>query len=336
MSYRIQRYDNRDEWLKGRQEGIGSSEVGPILGLSHFETPLKVWMRKQGLTPPQPETAAMRRGHRIEQMIATDFADATGAIIDPESVEDWHAVDTEKPWLRVSPDRLWWPAGTPFTEQVIENAYILECKSCQGNIAETDIFDVYPYWYPQVQYQMGVMGVKKCALAWVNVANPDLPFKFIYVDFDEKYYNGTIVPKLDTFWNENIIGCIQPDEVLDEDDAKLRWAKGEEGSEAVADDSLTAEVNEYANLKAQMKELESRCKDIELDVRKALQDKETLLTRDGQVLATWKTFVTAGKFDTERFKEENAELYEKYVAEKKESRRLTIKPPKPGVAKNVA
>ena len=52
----------------------------------------------------------------------------------------------------------------------------------------------------------------------------------------------------------------------------------------------------------------------------------TVYEADGETeAATWKTFVTAGKFDSAKFKEENPELYAKYVGDSKETRRLVIK-----------
>lgn len=324
--YSIVKYENREQWLAGREAGIGSSEVGTILGINHFDSPLKLWRRKQKIDPPTEESAAMRRGHRMEIVVANDFAEATGAIIDNDSVDDWHAVDNAKPYLRVSPDRLWWPAGTPATEQTLDNAYILECKTCQGNVEPDDVFDAYPYWYPQIQYQMGVMRIKKCAIAWINVANPDLPFRYKEVDFNEKYYNNVMLPKLDEFWNECIIGCVEPEEILDEEDAKLKWSKSTAGSSVVMSAKLALDVERYHALKLQSKTMETEMSNIELAIRKELGANETLLMPDGETeAATWKTFVTAGKFDSAKFKEENPELYAKYVGDSKETRRLVIK-----------
>lgn len=334
MAFKIVKYHNREEWLKGREAGIGSSEVGTILGINHFDSPLKLWRRKQKLDPPTEESSAMRRGHRMEIVVANDFAEATGAIIDNNSVDDWHAVDEEKPYLRVSPDRLWWPKGTPVTEQTIANALILECKTCQGNVTEDEVFDAYPYWYPQIQYQMGVMGVKKCAIAWINVANPDLPFRYKMVDFNEKYYNSVMIPKLDHFWNECIVGCVEPEEVLDEEDAKLKWSKSTPKTSVTMEMSLASKLSRYQALKDQCKGYKDEMDAIELEVRKALGTNEVLLMPDGETeAATWKTFVTSGKFNDKRFKEENPELYEKYVDEGKETRRLVIKSLKPAPAK---
>lgn len=324
MSYYIQRYKDRDEWLKGRAEGLGSSEVGTILGVNHFDTPLRLWRRKVGLDKPQGESAAMKRGHRVEIVVANDFAEATGAIIDPGSVEDWHAVDVDRPYLRVSPDRLWWPEGTPKAEQTPENAFILECKTCQASVDAKTVFEVYPYWYCQVQYQMGVMGIRRCAVAWINVKNPDLPFDYTMVEFNSNYYHRTMLPALEHFWNDCIVGGLQPDEVIDEEDAKLMFAPVEDSSV-----TATQEIEElcyrFQRLKAHVAEMEKEMKDIELECRKALGNNETLKGPSGLTLATFKTYISKGSFDKERFRTENKELYDEYVTEPTETKRFTMK-----------
>ena len=60
MSYTIIRQKNREEWLKDRSCGIGSSEVATVLGLNPWETPLQLWRRKKGIDPPKAENFAMK------------------------------------------------------------------------------------------------------------------------------------------------------------------------------------------------------------------------------------------------------------------------------------
>ena len=59
MSTTIIRPKDREAWLQGRKQGIGSSEVGTILGLNPFETPYQLWRRKRGMDAPVEENEAM-------------------------------------------------------------------------------------------------------------------------------------------------------------------------------------------------------------------------------------------------------------------------------------
>lgn len=327
--YDIVKYANRDEWLEGRKLGIGSSDVGIILGLNKYSTPLRLWLKRTGRTAPEAENAAMSRGHRMEVVVANDFAAATGAVIDNNSVDDWHAVDRDRPFLRVSPDRLWWPEGTPEGERTTESALILECKTCTADVTPETVFDAFPYWYAQVQYQMGVMGVGRCALAWINVGTPNLPFGYTFVDFDAKYYGGVMVPALEKFWNENIVGGAMPETITDDEDAIIRYRKAEEGSKSVASEQVVARIARCKAVEEQIKTLEKEADDIKLEVKTAMGEAETLVAPDGKtVVATWKNCSVAGRFDSKRFKEENPETYEKYMSGGGETRRLTLRAPK--------
>ena len=108
MSTTIIRPKDHQEWLKYRGSGIGSSEVATIVGLNPFETPYQLWRRKVGIDPPVEENFAMRAGHILEPAVAKFWEDATGREVDLSSEGDWLIVDDAKPFLRVSPDRLYW------------------------------------------------------------------------------------------------------------------------------------------------------------------------------------------------------------------------------------
>ena len=110
---KILRPSSREEWLKERERGIGSSEVGTILGVNPFETPYQLWRRKRGLDEPKQETFAMKAGHYLEDAVSKFYADATGKEIIKSSSSDWIIVNSEKDFLRVSPDRTFWLPGLP-------------------------------------------------------------------------------------------------------------------------------------------------------------------------------------------------------------------------------
>jgi predicted phage-related endonuclease len=59
---------DRETWLETRQKLVGASEVGCLLGVHDHLTPLELWARKTGRSESVPETAAMRRGSRLEAL----------------------------------------------------------------------------------------------------------------------------------------------------------------------------------------------------------------------------------------------------------------------------
>lgn len=58
--------------------GIGGSDIAACLGLSQFETALEAFMRLTGMLPPKEETVSMRRGRRLEPLLAQEYEEVTG------------------------------------------------------------------------------------------------------------------------------------------------------------------------------------------------------------------------------------------------------------------
>lgn len=68
-----------------RRSGIGASEIGAILGLSKWRTPLDVYAEKLGYTEPQPDNPALRWGRILEPAVASAYAEAHGVELVPGS-----------------------------------------------------------------------------------------------------------------------------------------------------------------------------------------------------------------------------------------------------------
>jgi putative phage-type endonuclease len=69
---------DRTQWLEARKEGIGASEAPAALGLSPFESPAELYLRKRGRLGPTEETEAMRWGLLLEPVIAEEYSRRTG------------------------------------------------------------------------------------------------------------------------------------------------------------------------------------------------------------------------------------------------------------------
>ncbi len=70
--------ENTPEGQKFRQEHIGGSEVGIIMGLSPYKTPYILWLEKLGLIPKQEMTEAMLRGQALESSARDCYIEQTG------------------------------------------------------------------------------------------------------------------------------------------------------------------------------------------------------------------------------------------------------------------
>jgi len=70
--------NTREEWLEARRSGIGASDVAAILGVDPRRGALAVYADKVGAAQPSDETPLMRRGRRLEAVIAAEYAEETG------------------------------------------------------------------------------------------------------------------------------------------------------------------------------------------------------------------------------------------------------------------
>ncbi len=304
MGYTIIRPASHDEWLQERLKGIGSSDAGTIMGASPFSTPLRLWRQRMGIDPPVQETPAMRNGHFLEPAVAAYFADATGAVIEKSSEGDWLAVDDERPWLRVSPDRLFYPEGF---EHKPENWCILEIKSTSKPV---DKANLPLYWVCQVQYQMGVMGVGMAAVAWVT-GFPRLTMDHAWVHFNPAFYK-TLTGAIDRFWNENILGGTEPD-VLDAGDALLKYPSSSDGKVCVATDEDIENCRRYLGLKSEREQLDEEILRVETAIKTSIRDAEAMkaadpVTGDLRTLVRYKS-VNESRFDEEAFRSAHPEDY---------------------------
>ena len=62
-----------------RMKYIGGSDIGAILGLSKFRSPLEVWMEKTGKESKQKDSLPLRFGSFAEEFVASEYVRSTGS-----------------------------------------------------------------------------------------------------------------------------------------------------------------------------------------------------------------------------------------------------------------
>ena len=316
MAYRTIRPATHQEWLDERKKGIGSSEAGTIMGVNKFDTPYSLWRRKTGVDGPIPSNEAMELGHHMEPAVVTMFAARTGAFICKSSEGDWIAVDKKNEYLRVSPDRLFYEDGAKHTKK---NLRILECKTTSVAV-DPDDFPVY--WYCQLQYQMGVMGVKKGAVAWIS-SFPRLHFDYKEIDFNPDFYKA-MIESIEQFWLINVCGGIPPEDI-DGEDSLLRSPQATAGETLEADSEMMERYGAIKEIASTIKQLESTRSSLEDEIKIALGTAESLVSPEGSVLAQWKNTKDTRKFNAKAFQAAEPTMYNLYMETVPGSRRFTIR-----------
>lgn len=313
MSNTVIRPKDREEWLKYRESGIGSSEVATIVGLNPWETKYQLWRRKKGLDPAKEESFAMKAGHYLEDAVAQFWHDETGQEIIKRSAGDWLIRDDERPYLQVSPDRTYWLSGQPHSNA---NKGILECKTTQLSI---DAEDIPKHWFCQVQYQLGVAGLSQGSLAWLCSGR-----EFGYKDlaFVPDFYLW-LVEEVDRFWKDNIEGGVEP-EATDVQDVLLKFNRHTDGKIIEVSEAIKKACDELKDVKKELDALTERKEALEAQIKLGFADAEAI-SYGGQTLATWKAPKPSMKFDAKAFQAENKALCEPYMRESVGARRFLLK-----------
>lgn len=151
------------EWHAARANGLGGSEIAPLLGLSPFESRFALWHRKSGLIGPVEESEIMDAGKRLEPAILQKFTD---------SHTEWRVggqatfAHSDRPWQIANPD------GLVFYDSSRFHAFadtwrpdaLVECKFAlyDDHWGEPGT-DQIPVWYRcQVQWYLDVFSLDTC------------------------------------------------------------------------------------------------------------------------------------------------------------------------------
>lgn len=301
MSVQVIRYKDRAEWLEGRKSGIGSSEIGTILGVNPWETPYQLWRRKKGLDAPKEENFAMKAGHYLEDAVAHFFADSTGVEIIKRSAEDFLVVNSLRDYLRVSPDRTFWLPNQVHNE---DNKGILECKTTQMSI---DAESIPQHWYCQLQWQLGTAEMTNGALAWLTQGRE---FGFVNYEFDQSFFEF-MLEEADRFWTDYIIGDAVPDSASVED-VMIRSPRSTAGKVVEATEEISDLAARLVEKKATATAAAAEVEELTDKLKLFMGDAEAL-TYQGLTLATWKTGKDKTSFDGKKFQADHPDLVKSYM-----------------------
>ena len=258
--------EDEQAWLFARTMGIGGSDVGSICGVNPWSSALQVYFSKTGQFTAEPDEASKERmhwGHMLEPIVADEFQQRNSGLICAEA--GCSLKSNEYEFLIANVDRF-------VTDGMGKIVGILECKTAGGIHAETwENGDIPLSYYYQVQHYMFVTGIHRgwiCCLVGGN--------KFYQYDifFDTDLYTNTILPKLISFWNDNVLKLTEPATQTADNDlfASLFPA------EAVDEEPLSFTV-EYDNLgrqyleaKQQEKEAKKRVEELQAQIKQQLHE----------------------------------------------------------------
>ncbi len=282
------------EWLKLRKSGIGGSDIGAILGLNKYNSPMKVYKDKVTEEVELQTSESMRVGHDLEEYVAQRFCEATGKKV---RKSNYMYRNKEYPWMIADVDRL-----------VVGEDAILECKTTNawgaskwydGEIPDSYIMQCYHY--------MAVTGKKTCYIACLIMG---IGFVYRTLYWDDEIINA-LIQREDEFWNAQVV----PRKLPEVDGSKCCddiigsfYPASEKGSIITLegfDDSLVRREQ----ILNQIEELKTEQSKIEQDIKLFMKDNELAINDNYKI--SWST-VESSRLDSKKLKEEMPDIYDKF------------------------
>lgn len=300
-------FKTQEEHMAARKGSIGSSEISSVLGLNKYQSPLDLWRLKTGRTEPFEGNQFTKMGHMLEGIVAMLFDNANQYELVRGSEKMEIRFHDDKPYFSASPDRYYMDNG---------EVCILECKTTQREIDEDDL----PLtWFSQLQWQLGICGIKKGAIAWLTRG---VFFGFAEIEFDPDYFQY-MTEKAEDFWVNYVMKDVEPEPISTEDVLTLH-PKEKQGKVIVAADELSEMIDDLRHIKSEIGHLAKREKDLKQQIQLVMKDAEKVMYMD-ETLVTWKASKESQVFNSKAFKEDHPELYQNYLQTKAGSRRFLVK-----------
>ena len=306
------------EWLDKRRKFIGGSDVGAVMGLSNYGSPLTVYMEKKGMWQVE-ENDAMLRGSIMEPYIREltqrefpnmEIEAATHIFQSKESpfmganVDGFIFIDEEQQKeLALSPDHI--------TNQCL-GLGIHEIKTSQDGygFSADEIPDAY---YAQVQHYLYVTGLPWAILTVYIISKNKIHH---YPVMRDETFIARMIAEVKSFWENHLEAGVMPGAMgLDAEDDMITGMFQGGQSTIVLGDAEKKRCADYLEYKAFIKEYEEKAKAISNDMKAILIQKSEpgkemkIAAIAGPYSISWSRYETS-RVDSEALKK--AGLYEQY------------------------
>lgn len=310
----------QQEWQNSRPDHMNASEMGVLAGVSKYGNLVELWDKKVNRVVENVENEAMMWGHVFEDGVAQIFEKKTGLEVISSSTGDWQFVRQEEPWMACSPDRTYWLAGVKKNARDWSQKGLLECKTTVMDPEAEGNEWLLQSWYCQVQWQLLVAEMKEahlccCVFGYERKtvirhwpANPEFQAKLYAIAKD--------------FWFNNVQKKVAPTPRTAKE-VEVLFPEETEGKVVIANDETNNKYIELRAIKENIKNLKKRETELADEIKMIMLDGSELKYND-HLLFTYKASKGSEKFDADRFRSENPELYSKYTYISEGTRTLRI------------
>ena len=297
-----------------RSKYIGGSDIGAILGLSRFKTPLDVWMEKTGKQTKKLDSLPLRFGSFAEGFVASEYSRATGfELMHDESIY----LHPQHSFMSAHIDRFVLDGGASAPSR------ILECKTANpfssSDWGEAGSDQVPMSYLCQCIWYMAITGIDKTDLA-VLFGNSDFR---IYEIARDQGLEELVIAKATSFWNECVLKDIPPP-AQSEADCQTLFSKGDPAKSIEAKQETLELTQRLQLLNREIDVREEELSTIKQSIMSQMGEAE-LLTYQGRTLASWKAPKPSFRLDSKTLELDHPEIASNYKIPVQNSRRLVIK-----------
>jgi len=302
-----------------RTKYIGGSDIGAILGLSRFKTPLEIWMEKTGKELKRVDSLPLRFGSFAEEFVASEYSHSTGfELLHDESAH----IHPDHSFMSAHIDRF--VLGDKLgNDSVKRPSRILECKTANpfasSEWGEVGSDEVPMSYLCQCVWYMAITGLEQCDLA-VLFGNSDFR---IYEIARDKALEEIVIQKAITFWDDYVLKDTPPP-AISIADCQILFSKGNPDKSVEATLETVDLTKRLHLINSEIEVREEEVLSIKQLIMNQMGEAETL-SYAGKVLATWKAPKPSFRLDAKQLEAEHPELARLYKTPVQNSRRLVIK-----------
>lgn len=216
------------EQLATRSTGIGASEIGAVAGLSRWDSPLTVYLRKLGLSDDKPSNDAIEAGNELEPAICAWAGKRLGA----ELIEVGTVRHSKHAFALCTPDRVF-----------ADRSALLQVKNVGLRMAHEwgdDADEVPDAYRAQVEWEMEVTEINRAFLA-VLVGGQTLR---IYQFDRDRELAASLIAIGGKFWREHVLAQVPPP--IDGSDKTRAWLESQHPSSIGKLREAPAEAEDWA------------------------------------------------------------------------------------------
>lgn len=219
------------------------------------------------------------------------------------------------------PKESWMRSHFDFAGKEDGKTILVECKNYNAAVrskfdAETGIIPAADM--AQLVHEATVFGVEKIYLAVLFGGQ-----EFFLAPFNiAEQQKEDLVKTMAEVWGR--IQANNPYPPEDTEQAKLLYPVSE-AQNKIASASVEEAVRMLALIKKERKALEEREDQYQTMIQGYMAEKDTLVTLEGNVLATWKSAKASNKFDAKLFEQAMPDIYRQFFREIPGSRRFLVK-----------